>query len=353
MCSRWYCPPVATCKLASMGSNPWSWLGTRQADVRHRILVVGTGRCGTTALTELLGTHPEIYSPPAETHLLCDPDGLEDLVDALTDRYTTERAYLALSRFRTLATDTLCGRSRDIYQMWHLDRDLGQVRYHHLVDRLLDLLTWYVYDEVVPTWAPPRHDGTAYDHAPVHRQVGRYFPDRAVLVKILGGWFDELLGGAAAEHAKSGWCEKTPLNLLSLPFVWELFPDAAVVHITRDPRGVAWSHTRQPWAPHNLDDALSFLEPTYRRWLALCNDIDLHQHAYVQVRAEDLADNWSRGRAALLARLGLADAPLGGRFESERLNLWRDEMPIDQVHRVEERLGELITAMGYNSTSPP
>jgi len=38
--------------------------------------VVGTGRCGTTALTQLLGTHPEIYSPPAETHLLSDPDGL-------------------------------------------------------------------------------------------------------------------------------------------------------------------------------------------------------------------------------------------------------------------------------------
>lgn len=275
---------------------------------------------------------------------------MEDLVDALSDRYTTERAYLALSRFRTLAANTLCGRSRDIYQMWHLDRDLGRARYHQLVDRLVDLLTWYVYDEVVPDWAPPRDDGVAYDHTPVRRQVARHFPDRAVLVEILAGWFDELLGGAASQLDKNGWCEKTPLNLLSLPFIWELFPDAAVVHITRDPRGVAWSHARQPWAPRNLDDALSFLEPTYRRWVALSKDIDLEQYAFVQVRAEDLAHDWNYGRVALLARLGLADAPLGGRFESDRLNLWRSEMPDDQIRHVEERLGDLITEMGYSST---
>lgn len=51
-----------------------------------------------------------------------------------------------------------------------------------------------------------------------------------------------------AEYAKARgkrrWADKSPLYALILPFVWELFPDAQVIHLIRDPRDVAASHRR-------------------------------------------------------------------------------------------------------------
>ncbi len=56
--------------------------------------------------------------------------------------------------------------------------------------------------------------------------------------------------------------------MLSIPFLRELFPEAAVVVITRHPYQVTASHLDQPWAPSDLGQVLNWLEPVYQRWLA-------------------------------------------------------------------------------------
>jgi hypothetical protein len=220
------------------------------------IFVAGTGRCGTTRLAKLLGTHPDVFTIPDETRFLVDPDGLEDLVEDLTSRYTTFHAAEAIRRF----------------------------------------------------------------------------------------------GGARDAAGKSVWCEKTPYNLLSLPFLWELFPDAAVVHLKRDPRGVANSMARQWWAPDDIDDVVSWLADTYRRWLTVRSGIDFEARRYVEVRVEDLAAD-PETRADLLASLGLPDVPLGGWFE-EKVNWWTfpQGMPRNWREKVESRLGWAIEAMGYGAS---
>ena len=45
------------------------------------------------------------------------------------------------------------------------------------------------------------------------------------------------------------WCEKTPFNILCMDFLWELVPEATIVHIKRHPVAVVASHVDQPWAP--------------------------------------------------------------------------------------------------------
>ena len=49
-----------------------------------RIFVTGTGRSGTWILYRALGCHEAIHILPREMRFIIDPDGLMDLVDALT-----------------------------------------------------------------------------------------------------------------------------------------------------------------------------------------------------------------------------------------------------------------------------
>lgn len=302
--------------------------------------VAGTGRCGTSQLTRLLGEHPWVHALVWESRFLVDPGGLEDLARALTVAYTPYHADDALRRLDWLLNQPLTGQSCEAFRGWGLAAEIGARRYRAACDRLWQQLTWYEFDEGVP---PLSNRHGRWQHAPseprsLRRVVARYFADRAVLIGILREFTDGLFGGAAQRAGKRTWCEKTPLSLLSIPFLLELFPDATVVVIGRHPYQVTASHLDQFWAPPDLDRVLNWLEPIYQRWLAqrdgLAND-----PRYVEVKAEDLAVDWPPSRAALFDRLGLPDAETVTSFTASRLDHRDDQLDAAQRSQVAARLG--------------
>jgi hypothetical protein len=160
------------------------------------------------------------------------------------------------------------------------------------------------------------------------------------------GWVEELFGGAARSAGKQTWCEKTPYNLLSIPFLWELFPEARVVVTVRHPRLVVASHQDQQWAPSNLDKVLNWLEPVYRRWLAQ-RPMLLNDARYVEVRVETLADSWETRRPQLFERLGLPDADTPSGFAYERLGRRDGRLQSADRALVANRLGWAVESLGY------
>jgi hypothetical protein len=156
-----------------------------------------------------------------------------------------------------------------------------------------------------------------------------------------------MFGGAAADAGKPAWCEKTPFNLLCMDFLWELVPEATIVHIKRHPVSVLASHIAQPWAPPTVDGALAYLKPVYDRWLTWRNTADLTGRRYIEVKAEDLAADWPGQRRALFERLGVDDFATPSMFQSHKL-IGRDDQ-FDRATRefVERALGDVIPAMGY------
>lgn len=172
--------------------------------------------------------------------------------------------------------------------------------------------------------------------------VGR----RPDLARLLGSYVDELFSGAAKDNGKPIWCEKTPYNMLSMPFLWELFPDAYIVHIMRHPVAVAASYRSQPWTPDDLDHVCNWLEPVYRRWVDFKSSYPLTDR-YVEVQLEDLAADWPGQRAALFARLGLPDAETSKTVSPGRVQHWR-ELDAGEESRVRARLGFAVDAMGYD-----
>ena len=82
------------------------------------------------------------------------------------------------------------------------------------------------------------------------------------------------------------WLEKTPFNLLSIPFLWELFPESTAIVIARHPMSVVASHVDQPWAPSTVTEILNWLAPVYERWFAARPEL-LRDPRYVEVRIEE------------------------------------------------------------------
>jgi len=319
----------------------------RMGLVSGPLFVGGTGRCGTSQLTRVLGEHPQVHALKWESRFLVDPGGFEDLARALTVAYTPYHADDTLGRLAWLLNVRLTGHSHEAFRGWGLAEELGIERYRAAAGRLWQQLTWYEFDEAVP----PLGYRSGLRHAPGEpqvrrRAVARYFPDRNELTGILREFTAGLFGAAAGTAGKRTWCEKTPFNLLSAPFLLELFPQATVVVIMRHPVHVAASHLDQPWAPSTMEGVLGWLEPVYRRWLAQRPAL-LHDHRYVEVQAENLAEDWPDSRRDLFGRLGLPDADTASTFAASRLAIRRAQLSDTDQAQALNQLGWAAEELGY------
>jgi hypothetical protein len=103
-----------------------------------------------------------------------------------------------------------------------------------------------------------------------------------------------IMSAAAKEQSKTRWAEKTPENILAVPFLYRLFPDAKFVHIVRDGRDVAISTSQASWKRiafegqrirNNYHNAL-------RRWVAwitqFLRDAESLGLTFFTLRYEDL-----------------------------------------------------------------
>lgn len=312
------------------------------------IFVAGTGRSGTSQLADILGEHPQIHRIPIETRFIVDPGGLRDLADALTVRYDPFVGEDALRRLSDILTVRLAGR-RDRDRGHTVPEAIGERHYWDAVGRLWPELVATTFEEPVPA-AGARHAGRTagpFEPRSHRRAVPRYFGDRRELLGILRRAVEAMFGGAAADAGKPAWCEKTPFNLLCMDFLWELVPEATIVHIKRHPVAVVASHLDQPWAPPTVDGVLAWLKPVYDRWLAWKAAADLTGKRYVEVRAEDLAAGWPERRRALFELLGLDDFATRSTFQSHRLDHRDDRFDRRTREFVERALDGVIPAMGY------
>jgi len=320
--------------------------------VASPIFVAGTGRSGTSQLADILGQHPQIHRIPIETRFIPDPGGLRDLADALTIRHDPIVGEDALRRLSDLLTVQLPGRfDRD--RGHTIPQAIGERHYWEAVGRLWSELVANTFDTAV---RPPGFGHADWPAGPFtpqshRRAIPRYFSDRRELLEILRRAVDTMFRGAATDAGKPIWCEKTPFNLLCMDFLWELIPEATIVHIKRHPVSVVASHVDQAWAPPTVDGALAWLKPVYARWLTWKATVDLTDKRYVEVRAEDLAADWPGQRRALFERLGVDDFATTSTFQPHLLDNRNNQFNPETRAYVERALDGTITAMGYASTS--
>lgn len=305
--------------------------------IQRRVFVGGTGRSGTGNLLWVLGQHPELYAIVPETHFITDAGGLRDLFDRLTHHYNPDAAFLALKDFLQRMKLILGGDPSTMYYDLRLDKIFGVANFHEALNELWPHLVM----EVTPDeHCPPIH-GLYY------RAFGRFYADPEELLRPMRHFVDRLFSSLALEAGKSGWCEKTPHNILHLDFLTQLFPDAYFIHIKRDPYEVVQSWMAMDWAPRSLDAVLNMLEGIYARWFTIKEKVDLSRYRYWEVRLKDLTADSQHGVDQIFKFLDLPSIPGGDFFTQEIHRRRKNDISPEFKKRVNERLGHFFQPLGY------
>lgn len=298
-----------------------------------KVFIGGTGRSGTSLLAGIVASHPQVQGLGVESKFIVEGDGIAALIPALTDRYSVSSSDLALFRFMAMT-----GLSEDMTPLAEaseaqdLARRIGPETWWPALTRFVTALT--VEGMTTPT-------------SPQPFLFPRHFEDRAELVALTRRFLCEVFGTRCLAAGKSMWSEKTPANLIELDLLWEIFPEARFLHITRDPRGVLHSLMQQDWAPQGLSQATGFLRAIYVRWLRLRPRLGLPDPRYLEIRLEDLCARPDAVLAQVAATLGLPDAFTRRQVDAAQANRWQSEMPAAHRAYCERELADIFPAMGY------
>lgn len=213
--------------------------------------------------------------------------------------------------------------------------------------------------EVAPALVDPTHDLTAADATPWLRQrLLDFVADR-----------DARLGAPVFLHKLTGWPRVGLLRAC--------FPDASFIEVVRDGRAVASSWLQMPWWRGHLGPAgwhfgplppdlaqiweahdRSFTVLSALGWRLLMSAYDearaaLPADAWTRIRYEDVIENPYDSFALALDRMGLEWTPTYARqlgrytFSRTRTDAWRYDLSPDQQAAFDAVLGDQLTALGY------
>jgi hypothetical protein len=177
----------------------------------------------------------------------------------------------------------------------------------------------------------------------------------------------------ADHHGKKRWADKTPIYVLWMPLLSNLFPDARFIHLIRDGRDVALSYLSVPWGPSTVWKAA-------RKW---CRDVTAGRESgralgpsrYMEIRYEDLV---ARPKEILKATCSFANIRFDDRMldyhngASDRIEWrsgkefhstatkppapgardWRTQMPDSHLKIFEAVAGGLLKELGYERRYP-
>jgi len=130
-------------------------------------------------------------------------------------------------------------------------------------------------------------------------EVGQAYAERDALIDATRDLCDSVFSpyGAGCERI----AERTPLHVLHLALIAEIYPDAKFVHIIRDGRDVARSISAQPWGPANIAGAAR----EWRECVVAGRAAALKSDQLLEVRYERLLKNPEKEIERLYTWLGL------------------------------------------------
>ena len=183
------------------------------------------------------------------------------------------------------------------------------------------------------------------------------------------------------------FAEKTPRNCFLLPFLQRVFPDAQFVHILRDGRDAALSHSKQPWlqaasassekretggypfGPYARfwveDDRVAEFERTsdYHRCIwawrrhvesVLTGASELPAGQYHLMRYERFVQHPTDEADRLLDFLGITAPPSRARLHhvaeaahADSVGNWQEGLTSEQRRTAEQEAGRLLRELGY------
>ena len=224
-----------------------------------RILIGGTGRCGTNLLKNILMTNDSFYGLSFESRLFIDPDGLCSfyrnleqfespfVLSCMFDRF--KRLYLQLgskdtSFYLDPDQDTLP------YCDWELSKHI--CKYY----QLFEIFEKNFVSSSFSANYPRRESSDSI--------IYTFYPNYKLLESL------SILANSLTENIhhknESIFVDDNTFNHLFFDTYNKFFNNALFIHLVRDPRDVIASFISQRWAPQTLEKAVKFYINIMESW---------------------------------------------------------------------------------------
>lgn len=232
----------------------------------------------------------------------------------------------------------------------------------------------------------------SYHFEPVAtKAAARYVYDQAWDFARARGVYQRVYAWLMRIHADGDlrFAEKTPRNCFLLDFLHRAFPDAQFVHIIRDGRDAALSHSKKPWmqaaqAKSTKHEPGGYRYGPYARFWVEAERVaqfestsDIHRciwawrrhtesvlavapnfskDQYHELRYENLVINPKAEAEQLLNFLNITGQTSRQRFyqaiskvRPDSVGLWKKELSPEQLQQVEQEAGNLLQKLNYAS----
>jgi hypothetical protein len=260
------------------------------------VFVVGCPRSGTTKLTELLNSHPEIFGS-SETHFFNINWGFSFLNNSSIDL------------LKNISEENLHHSLKDFYEHYRIKDFLQLASIDSFrVTQLCKVLLENAEIEV----GQQSHKGTAHKRTSsrLRRTNDRNVPvvhedhedDENAEIEACGQSpesFKQILFVALLQASKEKmpnktiFCEKTPQHLQNVQEIHKLFPSAKFIHVKRDGRDVVNSLLKMPWRPAGLINNARFWRKYARLGEELENSLldEKLKGNIISIKFEELLEN--------------------------------------------------------------
>ena len=283
------------------------------------LFVGGPGRSGTTVVAQRIAEMDDaIAFPGVELKFFTEKNGILDLWHSLGEHYSPNRAVVAMRQFRRHVGDLV-------------DGAFGQPGLASLADatewhRLFDTFTGVFERHGHP--APVTAAGFA-----------------AAVGTLTTGLHRLALDRSGAGPAARFFIDNTPHSVLEAHFLTRVLPDAAFLHVMRDPRSIARSLRTMPWGPSSLKQCCNWIDSYCRAWVEVPPDgVDL-----CSIFVEDLAADPHGIGAQIGQWLGIGDV---GRYfaytDPHTLNGWAGRADPDDLAVLNRELADWVGHFGYS-----
>lgn len=324
----------------------------------NHIMISGTGRSGTNITKAIFANHSRVATLPFEYRIIIDPGGIVDFYNSFTNSWSpfaADKKIKELEKFllaKAVLDEELHAKGNQIkaqdptgrkfappsYHGWELEKWIPG--YEQLVKRLISQLTAFTFNG--------RWPGT--DSYSAHNRM--YFSDKfkkedliLPLRKFITGISERIL----QKQQREIFVEDNTWNILYARELFEILPEACLIHILRDPRDVVTSLLKQNWAPDNLEDAIIFYKSIISRWFMVEKQIDSKR--FLIVKLEDLSRNPEKviQEMCAFARLDFQQEMTAINLTKTNSGRWKQELSATQRETLNRALEPVIKRLGYEA----
>jgi Sulfotransferase family len=322
------------------------------------VFIGGSGQSGVSTLNRMLGSHPGILTCHLETNMVLAPNGLMDVVRAISTDYSTQRLEMTLHEFDRLLHHHLCSPRSYPYSGFDLAAFFGKSRYHDAVELFIREIGAIRYPGEGMTV------GTGARFAHVHMpfkmkafrlpaRLGRertylYHAGRLSEQAALAAarrFLERLFGAKARAEGKLAWCEQTTQNQQFADFLLRLLPDGLYINVTRDPLNVAIAHRAQGWAVQDFTRICESLRDLLARWFEVRDR--LPAGSFVDVRFEDLVRDPESELERVCRAIGLEPPTEPQRWTPDPIALQQPRLVGADLETYRRTLGATAETLGY------